>query len=132
MGLWNFFGGNKIGPGHPRYEREQRKHNESLKLHFRVISSEIMEYGMPDTLKYESEEDIIGVLKEFSNCPKITDNWGNIRAGHHEYQINNWKQAQKWLKEKENTKYTQQLEQKIKDQEGRIRKLQKQSSYEKE
>ncbi|MGL5268233.1 MAG: hypothetical protein ACRC8P_00460 [Spiroplasma sp.] len=27
MGIWNFLDGNKIGPGHPRYERELRKHN---------------------------------------------------------------------------------------------------------
>lgn len=47
MGLWNFLGGNQIGPGHPRYERELRKYNELQELKLELICMNIMSDGMP-------------------------------------------------------------------------------------
>lgn len=135
MGLWDFFGGNKIGPGHPRYERAIRKQQELENLIIENAITSIMAFGILNTLKTEKEEDIILVLKQFPNCPKFKD--GNHIWGAREKHINNWKSAQKWLKEREMKEqeipeYTKQLEQKIKDQEERIKKLEKQNSYEKE
>ncbi|MGL5268232.1 MAG: hypothetical protein ACRC8P_00455 [Spiroplasma sp.] len=92
-----------------------------------------MVYGMPGASKYEKEEDIISVLKQFPNCPKLS-NRANTKLiwGTEQRHIDNWKQAQKWLKEKENsepenTEYTKELEQKIKDQEERIKELENKS-----
>lgn len=138
MGLWNFLGGNKIGPGHPRYERELRRHNERQTLNLKNACTSVMVRGMPGAVnQLTTEEEIISVLKQFPNCPKFTDNSGKVFWGHRERDINNWKQAQQWLQEKENLEqknieYTKQLEQKIKDQEDHIKKLEKQSFYEKQ
>jgi len=135
MGLWNFLGGNQIGPGHPRYERELRKYNESQELKLKNICRGIMLDGMPGAKnQLNTYEQIISVLKHFPNCPKFREDgysWGNSKT-----HIDNWKQAQQWLKEKENPKsedseYVKQLEQKNKELEARIEKLEKQNSYEK-
>lgn len=134
MGLWNFLGGNQIGPGHPRYERELKKQNKLQELHLSNICAAVMSDGMPNAVnQLYTEAEIISVLKQFPDCPKYTYN--GVTFGSLKKDAENWKQAQQWLYEKENLisediQYLK-LEQKYKELEARIEKLE-QHSYEKE
>ena len=129
--------GKPIGPGHPRYERTIRKEKQRQQIVLKSICADIMLSGMPKAKnQFNTYEQIISVLKRFPNCPKFED--GKLTWGDSEHHIHNWKQAQEWLKAKENPKtetsqYIKQLEQKNQDLEDQIKKLkQKFVEYENE
>lgn len=107
MGLWNFLGGNKIGPGHPRYDRMMRKYNKAISERFQDICAGIMTFGMPDAIArdawYDSQpeatqNDYIMILRKNPKCPLIYYR-GDIKRpfGKSEEHIAKWKQGQSWL-----------------------------------
>ncbi|MDQ7983032.1 MAG: hypothetical protein REH79_02275 [Spiroplasma sp.] len=99
MGLWNFLGGNKIGPGHPRYERAIRQNRETEAEIIKYVSCLIMRDGVEKALEEEGEQNVVAVLKKFPYCPQYPDGWKFV-WGKEEQHINHWKLAHKWLRQK--------------------------------
>lgn len=98
MGLWKLFGGEI---NHKAIEKDQKWKQDILNLEMENTCTAIMLRGMPEALNFKSEEKIKFVLKKFPDCPKIPNNWGHIKWGKSESDINNWKNGQQWLKDKE-------------------------------
>lgn len=85
----------------------QKRHEEYQRNQAEVqrICNSIMTWGMPKASEYYSEKQIIRSLKKFSTCPNF------INQENSNKDIENWKQAQWWLKIKE---YTEEKEENLK------------------